>query len=247
MDTTKLAIAVSLSHDKKVGLMAATYVARASCPKSCPLFHHGCYASLGHCGVHTHRLDRAAANVHATTLTVAKAEAWAIKNMTIIPNLPLRGHIVGDCSTPKCAEIVGDAYRSYMDRGGGISYSYTHAWATVPRKAWGPRISILASCESLDQVFLARKMGYHAAVLLVREKLIKATTIQGIKILPCSHALKGTFCSECKLCMREDFLAKSGSVVAFQATNAPALEAVQDLPDLGCRSNLTGSHSRGKV
>jgi hypothetical protein len=226
------AIAVTLSSNSKIGLMAATYASQVTCPKTCPLRGRGCYTERGAVNIHLMRLNKAATNVHANALTVARAEVLAIQNMAIIPNLPLRGHVVGDCPTAKCAEIVGDAYRSYMQRGGGRAYSYTHAYLTVPRKAWGPDISILASCESLDQVKAARRMGYHAAVLLVKEKLVKATTIQGIKILPCSHALRGTFCSECKLCLREDFLAKSGAVVAFEATNRPALEAVLACSDL---------------
>jgi hypothetical protein len=82
-----------------------------------------------------------------------------------VPGRPLRLHTVGDCRTDEAARIVAAAAERYMDAGGGPVWTYTHAWRLVDRASWG-RVSVLASCETPEQVELARARGYATAIVV---------------------------------------------------------------------------------
>jgi hypothetical protein len=77
----------------------------------------------------------------------------------------MRLHTVGDCRTDEAAKIVAAAAERYMDAGGGPVWTYTHAWRLVDRASWG-RVSVLASCETPEQVELARARGYATAIVV---------------------------------------------------------------------------------
>lgn len=164
-----LAIAVARSGNEKIGDCATTYAAQASCPSSCVFFNGGgCYAENGRIYTSsTEPLNRAAASVSATALDVAKEEAAAISHLPVVTcdARPLRLHTVGDCRTDEAARIVAAAAAEYMRRGGGPVWTYTHGWRTVDRASWGP-VSVLASCETPEQVELARARGYATAVVV---------------------------------------------------------------------------------
>jgi hypothetical protein len=165
------AIAVARSNNEKIGDCATTYAAQASCPSSCAFFNGGgCYAEAGHVYRSTTRVLNLVADAAALTpVDVALEEAAAIGELVEdfwkISGRPMRLHTVGDCRTDEAARIVAAAAERYMDAGGGPVWSYTHAWRIVDRASWG-RVSVLASCESAEQVELARARGYATAIVV---------------------------------------------------------------------------------
>lgn len=164
-----LATAVPASHNEKLGRAATTHAAQQSCPSDC-VFRDGggCYAETGAQGKFvTMPLNESASEQGATAFDVAVAEAAAIDSMEIEPSAPMRLHTVGDCATNVAATIVAASARRYNERGGGVVWTYTHAWRTVERKSWG-NVSVLASCETPEDVALAHERGYATALVVER-------------------------------------------------------------------------------
>jgi hypothetical protein len=162
-----LALATARSNNSKIGEAATTYAEQRSCPSDCVFFDGGgCYAEEGPLGKFvTAPLNRAAQAVEAGPVEIAQAEADAIDDLSVVPGLPLRLHTVGDCATDEAACIVAAAAERYMERGGGPVWTYTHAWRVVARESWGT-VSVLASCETGDDVRVARSRGYATAMVV---------------------------------------------------------------------------------
>jgi len=142
---------------------------------------------------------------------IARIEAQAIRDLKSV--LPLRLHIVGDCRTPKAAEIVASACGEYTKRTGQKTWTYTHAWKTIPREKWGT-ISVLASCETIEDAKYAMQRGYAAS--MVRAKPFDyAFDYKGVRMVPCLEMTKGTKCDKCKLCFNDDKLLADKKVICF--------------------------------
>lgn len=218
-----LALAAARSSNEKIGDCATTYAAQASCPTSCVFYAGGgCYAENGtlYSGI-TRPLNEAAERAGASAIDVAKEEAAAIDalgatDLSEISGRPLRLHTVGDCRSDEAARIVAAAAERYMERGGGPVWAYTHAWRTVDRGSWG-RVSVLASCETAEQVELARARGYAASIVVAdfvqRTKYVHGA---GLAVLPCpAQTTSGVTCSTCRLCMDDGALRERGYAIAF--------------------------------
>lgn len=216
----RFATATHNSENRKLGMMAATYATQASCPASCPLFNNGCYAEQNLVGIQTRRLNRNAPAA-ATPEEIAIAEAEAIDALPVVRGNPLRIHVVGDCSTEGAARIVAAAAERYMARGGGPAYAYTHAWRDVPREVWG-KVSVLASCESADDVPLANYRGYAAAVIMKDLPVTVQNDYHGARVLPCAYETRGTQCRDCRWCMRDGWLKERGLTIGFKPSGAQA-------------------------
>lgn len=165
----EIAIAVPLSGNAKIGECATTYAAQVSCPTSCAFYNGGgCYAENGRIYTSaTGPLNEAARDQRATAIDVAKQEAAAIDRLPVLKcdDRPMRLHTVGDCRTDEAAQIVAAAAARYRARGGGPVWTYTHAWRLVDRASWGS-VSVLASCETPEQVELARGRGYAPSIVV---------------------------------------------------------------------------------
>ena len=206
----KLAIAVGDSQNKKIGEAAATYAAQTSCPTSCPFFNGGgCYAESGNVRHITARLNAAAKAEPSGPYEVAMAEAETIDALEVVPRRPLRLHTVGDCATDEAARIIAAAAERYRRRGGGPVWTYTHAWREVSRDSWG-EVSVLASCETAEDVSAARARGYATAVVVEavtqdsRHHLgAQAGDAAGLDVLPCPQQTRGRTCSQCRICFDE--------------------------------------------
>lgn len=204
--------AKEVSAGRKVGAVAVTYVAQGSCPDTCPFLHAGCYAENGFVGGFiTKRLNRATTGL--TPLELARNEADAIDEL--IGDRDLRLHIVGDSTSEDGTRLIAAAAGRYMDRGGRRVWTYTHAWRTVPREAWG-RVSVLASCESPVDVMEARSRGYATALTVMGHPGAKRYDVGPLSILPCpEQTTEGVTCATCRLCTDDDRLRDSGMTVAF--------------------------------
>jgi hypothetical protein len=242
-----VALAQSRSGNRKIGDAATTYAAQVSCPRSCPFFDGGgCYAESGRLGVHTNRLNEAAAAEGVDAIQVALHEALAIAGMEVVLGRPMRLHTVGDCASDLAARIVSRAAEAYMDAGGGPVWTYTHAWREVERESWG-RVSVLASCETAEDVALARERGYAPSIVveefadrrLYSQKNADLLQKDELRILPCpAQTRERVTCSSCRLCMDDAGILARGYAIGFELHGTPftrrqALKALRtpDDPD----------------
>jgi len=204
--------AVEKSENSKTGPVSVTYAPIQSCPKTCPFLDSGCYAQTGHCGIHLGRLNNAAREMKVTTpLAIAKEEAKAISLLN--GDKPLRLHIVGDCKTVKAVEVVAKAALEYKSKDNQPVWTYTHAWREIPRAKWGC-ISVLASCETINEAKQAMKRGYAASIVRLKE-FSHPFVWEDVIMMPCLEMTKGIKCDKCGLCLNSDALIAKNKVVCF--------------------------------
>jgi hypothetical protein len=212
----RLALAVTTSENKKIGVASATYAAQASCPDDCVFRKAGCYAERGPLwGYITKPLNDEAERRGRGPLAVARAEAKAIDEMATVVDRPMRLHTVGDCASDQTARIVSAACERYMDRGGGQVWTYTHAWRDVSRESWG-RVSVLASCERTSDVAEAEARGYATALVVDSFRREARYDHDGVDILPCPAMTKKTTCSECRLCFDDAAIRERRYSIGFE-------------------------------
>lgn len=220
------ATAVESSKNQKTGTVHATYASNASCPSDCILLNAGCYAQSGPVGFTTGRLNRAAELSKPTPLAIALAEAEAITDK-LSGKLDMRIHVVGDCTTNAAAATVSKASLSKLKEG-NIPWSYTHAWRTVDRAAWGD-VSILASLDSPKQFEEAHERAWATAIVIPEFESEAVHVQQGIKILPCPSQTRGTTCVECRLCLNSERLRKAGLTIGFTPHGSKRKTVVKNL------------------
>jgi hypothetical protein len=204
--------AVEKSVNSKTGLVSVTYAPIHSCPKSCAFLNSGCYAQTGHCGIHLNRLNTTAEKYKVVRpIDIAKREANAINDLS--GERPLRLHIVGDCRTPKAAEVVAQAAYRYTKKQGQPVWTYTHAWKEIPREKWGS-ISVLASCETIEEAKHAMSRGYAASIVRLKE-FQRPFIWKDLVMMPCPEMTIGTKCNKCKLCFNDKRLLEKKRVICF--------------------------------
>jgi hypothetical protein len=197
---------VERSENAKTGPVANTFVSQATCPRDCPLRDAGCYAQHGPIGLITRGLNRS----RDSAARAAEREAAAIDALNPHRVLDLRVHVVGDCRDSRSAALVGGAMARFQARSGRGAWTYTHAWRDIPAVAW-QGASVIASCETVEQVREARARGYATALVLPR----KGAAPKGIKAVACRHEAKGTQCVDCRRCLDAKGLHKRGETVVF--------------------------------
>lgn len=208
-------IAVAKSANSKIGQVAATHVSQESCPTSCPFMGSGCYAETGMMGIHTKRLNKQSAAGKLSKLQLARNEARAVDGLT--GELPLRLHVVGDCTTNQTARVVAGAAGRYRARMGSKVWAYTHAWKDVRRASWGD-VSVLASCETASDVKLAMGQGYAAAIVVSHHSGVdgRAVVRDGLRVVPCPQQTgRAKDCMSCGLRLDAGRLHAAGIVIEF--------------------------------
>ncbi len=183
---------VSRSKDKKTGEVLVSYSPKETCPKTCSLKKGGCYAwglyylkSLG---------DKlSSGKLVPRTLDIA------IKN--ILPTTKIARHRVA-------GDVVGDVAATIqecrdLDSAGLINIGYTHNWRAAesqPLKHY-----FRASCQSVEEVLIAREMGW-ATTLIVSQGVDKKTKLPNGEFsvkCPAKHDIAGkkdVTCNTCTLC-----------------------------------------------
>ena len=210
--STPFVFAVEQTDSAKVGEVSATYVTQRTCPNSCPFLAGGCYAMNGHMSmIVTKRINRATPE-GMTPEQIARVEAREIDKLS--GKRDLRLHVVGDSPTEWGTMNLATAAESFMRRGGRKVWTYTHAWREVSRDAWG-EISVLASCETAEEVAEARARGYAAAVVVKSHPGDRRYELDGMQVLPCPEQTRGVQCVDCRLCMDDRQLLEAGTVIGF--------------------------------
>jgi hypothetical protein len=213
--------AVELSDNSKIGRVSATWVAQNSCPPSCPHKGSGCYAESGMAGFTTARLNKAGRdNTELSPADIATIEAAGIDTLT--GRRDLRLHVVGDARTDKSAQILAAAADRYIARGAVKGktvrvWTYTHARDTR-RESWG-RISVLRSCETMQQVRAAHAAGYAAAIVIPEHTHTTAYKLDDeFTGIPCPEQTgRAANCQACGLCMQDSKLHARKNVIVFAA------------------------------
>lgn len=224
-------ILVEKSVNSKLGGMATTHACLATCPDSCPLKKSGaCYRESGPERWVSNALDEHQTRLRQSHVTIAKKEAHLIDGVS--NKVDLRVHTIGDCKSAEAARIVSKACERLMERTGSMAYTYTHAWRDVPRSAWG-KVSVMASCETMENVRQAVKRGYAAAVIVPKHEGWKAYKVGDLRMIPCPKQTgKVESCKACRICMRDNLLRKGNMVVAFSA-HGPSLKVKAVLAEKG--------------
>ena len=236
----------------------------------CPLYGSGCYAESGRQAMtHTWKLNKQA-GVHYSSgessvspEEVAEDEAQVLKLAyplwkALRINNAVRLHVVGDCVSRESVSILGSAVEDLVEGslsgpgtkpGGGAKnvWGYTHGWRSVPRSSWPSGISMLASCDSVDQLPEAHKQGYGCAIVVpdylqndMGQYLGGAYDAgNGFKLLPCPYEVREKndhderiWCTECKLCLRDDLLRSNKTAIAFAAHGPKAGKIAENLVNL---------------
>ena len=181
-------------------------------PKDLRLLGRGLYAENGHLSAYvTKRLNRGV-DAEVTKTMIASIEADAIDGLS--GDRDLRLHVVGDSTTVIGTKAIAGAAERYMQRGGHTAFTYTHAWKTVPRSAWGA-VSVLASCETPGDVWAARARGYATVLVVDEHRDERRHQRDGVDLLPCPQETRGTNCAACRLCMDDVRLRDASITVAF--------------------------------
>jgi hypothetical protein len=234
-----LAKVVEVSHNTKLGPVAATSVSQVTCPQECPWYDDGkwgspCYANNNFIGLHTKKLNQGKGDY----LDAAREEAELI--MSLSGERPLRLHIVGDCKNGIAAEIVAKAVDRYRAKHAQPCWTYTRAWEQTPRECWGA-VSVLASCETPRQVRKAVRKGYATAIVVSEFQRPTAYMTGGIKIVPCPQETgRVPSCTACQLCWKDDLLRKAKISIGFQAHGFQAGKVRQILQQIHASDEAAG-------
>jgi hypothetical protein len=217
----RLAFAVEVSDNEKVGLSSCTYSSQVStCPDSCPLKPkldakgkvietRGCYANGTAVSIHAARLNQADGQ---DAREAQKQEVEAIESLT--GSLDLRVHVVGDCVDDTHAKALAKAMVEHQKKKGRKAWTYTHNWRKIKAESWNGT-SVLASCDSLEQVKEAQAKGYACATIVDSFESERVYEKNGVKLLPCVYQTKGKKCVDCKLCLDSERLKRLGLTIAF--------------------------------
>jgi len=225
----RVAFLTEKSKNNKIagkGKVAATYAAtNLTCPTSCALRQDGCYAETGMVAIHTNRLNEGVTDGMRPEVA-ARQELHAIVQAFAGGPIPqdgtkggrdLRLHVAGDARTRKAVKLLAKGAASWLARGGGSVWSYTHAWKTVPRSDW-KHVSVLASLEDPALANAARAQGYAPALVVGSHASPKAFELEGTTWIPCpAQTQDDVACSECRLCMKADWLRDTNRGIAFAA------------------------------
>jgi hypothetical protein len=222
----KIATAIEKSANSKIAapgeFCSTTYATVDSCPRACPLKGaKACYGNIGNLAFQWKRLAGC-----KSPEKIARTEAKAILGLT--GKYPLRIHTLGDCRTTEAVRIVSLAAMQYMSRFGQPAWTYTHAWRNVNRDAWGT-VSVLASCETTDEVKQAAKRGYASLLIVPEYETNCSYMVDGLKLVPCPRSTgEAKSCLSCRLCLDDSRLLRIGLTIAIEA-HGPSLRVKEVL------------------
>jgi hypothetical protein len=172
------------------------------------------------------------ASVNAPLIQIQTQECDGIKALS--GELILRLKVGGDTPNPQYAEGLRDACEVYTAKHGMPAYGYTHNWANIERQSFG-NISMLASCDNVSDIPVAKSRGYATATLVSQfPQGAKTFEIHGQKLIPCPNQVNEKIqCVDCKLCTRDSILRAKDLTVAFRAHGRKSEELTATLQEKG--------------
>jgi hypothetical protein len=241
---------VQFSGNSKIGRKgkrecSTTYASQETCPRTCPFLGSGCYGEGGKVAMAVLECNEACVDEYTCAMDECADIVKQGQGPGVLP--PIRLHTVGDCRTERAAALLGrtcDAYiEEYKQSGRGKLplkpdarpiWTYTYSWRFIPRVVWG-NMSILASCNNLDEAAEAVRLGYKMCSLVVPENHFKQypkeREIQhngvALKLKPClvqvmthrmgaAEAGKQFACSTCQWCFQEHYAPFQGAVILLE-------------------------------
>ena len=202
---------VERSRNAKLGPISASYASiRHTCPTSCPLLGHGCYAQKGLVSIHERRLSQSRKRID-----LAQEEARLIRGLS--GKRPFRLHVSGDVVNTRGARLISLAMRDHAAKQHQPVWGYTHRWKQIPKTAWNG-VSVLASCHSPEEVHQAKARGYAPCVVLPEAHPTRRPyEWEGLKIIPCPAQAepRTVHCGTCRICSHTAW-AERGLVLGFQ-------------------------------
>jgi hypothetical protein len=215
--------AVEISDNAKLGKISATMASQVTCPKSCPLYNNGCYAQSGRANLTTSRLNQSEIKF---PLAVIKIHAEQIRKLS--GRRMLRLNVVGDCDFEEGVQILSQAAKEHTEKHGMPVFTYTHGHETS-RESWGD-ISVLRSCETIEQVKKAHADGFASAMVVEEHATGKAVKHGDFTLIPCPQQI-GTKnnCADCKLCTKDKLLHSKKMVIAFAVHGSQSKKAKEIL------------------
>jgi hypothetical protein len=175
---------------------------------------NGCYTETGKPNLVRQRLNLAHSIGKYSPEQLARFEANAVDSLS--GKRPLRLHILGDSRTRKSTRILATSAKRYKAKYNQPVWTFTHAH-NVPRKIWGD-VSVLRSCETMEQVKKAYADGYASA--MVRNNPHDSHRVydlgDGFKGVPCPQQTgKAESCVKCQLCWKDKTLHNNKMVIIF--------------------------------
>lgn len=217
----------------------------ATCDDACAFKEGGCYAAAGLTGLAVARLDEEAASLSA--LDVVRAEVDLIDGSFGGGQIPqdgarggrdLRLHVGGDAGAVAGVELLAAVAERWSARGGGVVWTYTHAWRTILRSFWG-KISTIASVETPAHVEEARSMGYAPALVVDRFPNKHRVFLVGAnRFIPCPAETAQITCVDCRLCFDDETLLRRGDGIAFSTHGRDEGKANRRLDVLNNRGQM---------
>ena len=234
----KPAHAVRKSGNVKTGPVNVTYVGKGSCPDEC------LHKILGTCYGEDFLVNLTWDRLESEATPAEYSASHAAEIDSLPADRPLRLRVVGDVLTAEAAEEEARAAADYQARGRAAGadswvWSYTHCWQEggelseiLPEIYYNRGVSVLASCETLEEVRQASQAGWACAASVPAHPADgKPTKVDGFKLLPCpAQTQDNVNCMDCGLCGRAEFLRDTKTVITFAAHGRKSKQLAQALP-----------------
>jgi hypothetical protein len=232
------------TKDRKTGPMHVTWNSQVTCPSYCPFkpyidpagqpVNGPCYANQGHAAFTTRKVNASSVtDALAITKACMKEVRRVIFPRTKRERLNMRMDIVGDTPSDACAKVKGQTMKDYealtLSEGNPKkAYVYFHSWPDVSLESW-KGASVLASCETTEQVRQAKAKGYACALVVDKLQSDKVYSIDGVKGFPCVYATRGITCDDCGMCLESERLKRLDMVIFLEASSPAKNKAIKML------------------
>ena len=204
---------VANSHNKKLGNIAAVATSSPSCPDSCPLKIE-CYANFSFTGIHWRKLDTGGLDYNQVLAYVNAMKKGAAMRWNVFGDMAHNNGVIDTVKLLKLANIV----KSRMLK----TILYTHhnidnfINVEALKIAFNKGLHINISCESIDKVKQALKLGLNAVLVVPTGAIDKVLKKDDLIIMRCPAEYKKEFtCEHCMLCAQNRVDRKL--IIAFTA------------------------------
>lgn len=231
---------ISTKGNTKLGtsVVTTTLPIRATCSTDC--MHHPdregtCYAYNGPMMWHQRRME----SKIDPSFDIGGMEANQL-DASAKPGSLVRLHVAGEWIDAAHVKRVVRVVKSKSLR----AWSYTHKWRKFKATSF-KGLSILASCDSLQDAVQAWIKGYAPALvvakfesdkaypLLIKDSLHPGGYDSGLSGIPCPAQTRHVTCEECKLCLKTDWLHDTQHVILFEAHGSRGRKLAAKLIQIG--------------